>query len=74
MTHLKTQNFLVPTIIGACTRQVKVTGAALGVEFYISPHAAKRWTDAFGDGPSKTTAVFVDNERVRFLVVGLRQF
>ncbi|KAJ1449765.1 hypothetical protein M885DRAFT_572208, partial [Pelagophyceae sp. CCMP2097] len=30
MTHLKTQNFLVPTIIGACTRQVKVTGAALG--------------------------------------------
>jgi hypothetical protein len=31
-------------------------------------------TDAFGDGSSKTTAVFVDDERVRFLVVGLRQF
>mmetsp|Transcript_24940 Transcript_24940/g.86113 ORF Transcript_24940/g.86113 Transcript_24940/m.86113 type:complete len:80 (-) Transcript_24940:100-339(-) len=71
---LERVQFLVPTIIGACTRQVKVTGAALGVEFYISPHAAKRWTDAFGDGPSKTTAVFVDNERARFLVVGLRQF
>jgi len=66
---LERVQFLVPTIIGGCTRKVDVYNDSLFVEFYLAPNSVKAWTDVFGGGPSSPNAFFVDNLKVQLLVL-----